>query len=92
MDANLKKLYQEVEQFKNLLGSYEFAPQSDSAKKTLILKSEKFPRATDRAALLNLVKKKLLDSNKSYNPFLKTNNQYLDEQEIYFNIRNIFIH
>ena len=66
MDANLKLLKQEVEKFKNVLGSYEFAPKSDSAKKVLIIKSEKFPRATDRAALLDLVKKKLA----RYNPVL----------------------
>ena len=64
MDANLKLLKQEVDKYKNLLGSYEFAPKSDSAKKVLIIKSEKFSK--DRAALLDLVKKKLA----RYNPVL----------------------
>jgi hypothetical protein len=66
MDANLKLLKQEVEKFKNVLGSYEFAPKSDSAKKVLIIKSEKFPRPTDRAALLDLLMEKL----KKFKPVL----------------------
>ena len=60
MDANLKLLKQEVEKFKNLLGSYEFAPKSDTAKKVLIIKSENFK---DRLALLDLIKKRLTKFN-----------------------------